>query len=139
MLVADAEEINSLLYFFQRVTWRALFMTISHHPQFSVSLILKPNMKKAPVLLFALLSFSTAIELQRLHLRRLVATILPSTEVLVRLPIIIRPRTSLSQVQSIWATRSEVFFSRHTIGVPIATRIIFLSGFSCLHQVPARI
>jgi hypothetical protein len=37
-------------------------MTISHHSQFPVSPILKPNMKKAPVLLFALLSFSTAIE-----------------------------------------------------------------------------
>jgi hypothetical protein len=62
LLVADAEEINSAAYFFQRATWRALFMTISHHSQFSVSFILKPNMKKAPALLLALLSFSTAIE-----------------------------------------------------------------------------
>jgi hypothetical protein len=62
LLVADADEINSVAYFFQRATWRALFMTISHHSQFPVSFILKPNMKKAPALLLALLSFSTAIE-----------------------------------------------------------------------------
>ena len=41
---------------------RPSYHSISHHPQFSASLILKPNMKKAPALLLALLSFSTTIE-----------------------------------------------------------------------------